>query len=152
MPKSCLRSIIYWITFFSAFVGSNCLGMIWFANPLAGYLYQCDRFGCCIICFLGSTLWVVGRMSTSFVQILTAMYFSAFSGSGACLIFNLCIPVIAKYFKDRLSVAPGIVLLSGSLLVLCNGSKLQMMTMTMTMTMTMMIFASLGCIFLTSMW
>ena len=110
---------------FSAFVGSIGLGMIWFGSPLAGYL--CDRFGCRITCFLGSTLCIAGLVSSSFVQSLTMMYFtySSLYGLGACLICNPCFLVLAKYFTEKLSVATGIVSLGASVEVLYTGPLLQ---------------------------
>jgi len=111
----------------TAFVGSICLGMLWFASPLAGYL--CDRFGCRITCFLGSTLCIVGLVSTSYVQSLTMMYFtySALYGLGTCLIYNPCFLVIAKYFTEKLSVAVGVVSLGASVGVLYTGPSLQVL-------------------------
>ena len=101
--------------------------MVWFASPLAGYL--CDRFGCRITCFLGGTLCIAGLVSSSFVQTLTTMYFtySALFGLGACLIFNPCILVLGKCFKDKLSLATGIVSLGGSVGVLYTGPLLQVL-------------------------
>ena len=113
--------------FFSAFVGSIGLGMVWFASPLAGYL--CDRFGCRITCFLGGTLCIVGLGSTSYVQSLTMMYFtySALYGLGTCFIYNPCFLVIAKYFTDKLSLATGVVSLGASVGVLYTGPLIQVL-------------------------
>ena len=112
---------------FSASVGSIALGMVWFASPLAGYL--CDRFGCRITCFLGSTLCIAGLVSTSYLQSLTWMYFtySALYGLGTCFIYNPCFLVIAKYFTDKLSVATGVVSLGASVGVLFTGPLLQVL-------------------------
>ena len=104
---------------FSALVGSIGLGMVWFSSPLAGY--QCDRFGCRITCFLGSTLYIAGLVSSSFVLSLTMMYFtySALYALGTCFL------VIAKYFTEKLSVATGVVSLGASVGILCTGPLLQ---------------------------
>ena len=112
---------------FSAFVGSICLGMVWFASPLAGYL--CDRIGCRTTCFLGSTLCISGLVWTSYVHSLTMMYltYSALYGLGTCLIYNPCFLVIAKYFTDKLSVATGVVSLGASVGVLYTGPLLQVL-------------------------
>ena len=112
---------------FSAFVGSIGLGMVWFASPLAGYL--CDRFGCRITCFLGSTLCIAGLVSTSYVKSLTVMYFtySALFGLGTCFIYNPCFLVIAKYFTEKLSVATGVVSVGASVGVLYTGPLLQVL-------------------------
>ncbi|KAJ7330727.1 hypothetical protein OS493_021656 [Desmophyllum pertusum] len=101
--------------------------MVWFASPLAGYL--CDRFGCRITCFLGGVLCIVGLVSTSFVQSLDHMYitYSIVYGLGTCLIYNPCFLVIAKYFKEKLSVATGVVSLGGSVGVLYTGPLLQVL-------------------------
>ena len=110
---------------FSALVGSIGLGMVWFSSPLAGYL--CDRFGCRITCFLGSTLYIAGLVSSSFVQSLTMMYFtySALYGLGTCFIYNPCFLVIAKYFTEKLSVATGVVSLGASVGILYTGPMIQ---------------------------
>ena len=110
---------------FSALVGSIGLGMVWFSSPLAGY--QCDRFGCRVTCFLGSTLYIAGLVSSSFVLSLTMMYFtySALYGLGTCFIYNACFLVIAKYFTEKLSVATGVVSLGASVGILCTGPLLQ---------------------------
>ena len=112
---------------FSAFVGSICLGMVWFASPLAGYL--CDRFGCRITCLLGSTLCIAGLVSTSYVKSLTVMYFtySALYGLGTCFIYNPCFLVIATYFTEKLSVATGVVSVGASVGVLYTGPLLQVL-------------------------
>ena len=108
-----------------AFVGSICLGMVWFASPLAGYL--CDRFGCRITCFLGSSLCISGLVATSYVHSLTLMYFtySALYGLGTCFIYNPCFLVIPKYFTEKLSLATGVVSLGSSVGVLYTGPLLQ---------------------------
>ena len=121
-------AFVHWLSetfLFSAFVGSIGLGMVWFASSLAGYL--CDRFGCRVTCFSGSTLCIVGLVSSSFVQSLTTLYFtySALYGLGACLIFNPCILVLGKCFTDKLSTATGVVSLGGSVGVLYTGPLLQ---------------------------
>ncbi|KAJ7365583.1 hypothetical protein OS493_005698 [Desmophyllum pertusum] len=111
----------------TALVGSTGLGMVWLLSPLAGYL--CDRFGCRITCFLGGVLCIVGLVSTSFVQSLTQMYitYSAVYGLGTCLINNPCFLVTAKYFKEKLSVAAGVVSLGTSAGVLYTGPLLQVL-------------------------
>ena len=101
--------------------------MVWFASPLAGYL--CDRFGCRITCFLGSTLCISGLVSTSYVHSLTMMYstYSALYGLGTCLIYNPCFLVISKYFTYKLSVATGVVSLGASVGILYTGPLLQVL-------------------------
>ena len=112
---------------FSALVGSAALGMTWFASPLPGYL--CDRFGCRITNFVGGLLCMTGLVSTSFAQSLTLMYFtySLMLGLGTCFIYNSCFLVAAQYFKEKLSVATGIVALGASLGVLYTGPLLQVL-------------------------
>lgn len=101
--------------------------MVWLLSPLAGYL--CDRFGCRITCFLGGVLCIVGLVSTSFVQSLDHMYitYSMVYGLGTCLIYNSCFLVIAKYFKEKLSVATSVVTLGTSIGVLYTGPLLQVL-------------------------
>ena len=110
-----------------ALVGSAALGMLWFASPLAGYL--CDRFGCRITTFLGGLLCMAGLVSTSFVQSLTLMYLthSLVLGLGACFIYNSCYLVIGQYFKEKLSIATGVVSLGASSGVLYTGPLLQVL-------------------------
>jgi len=111
----------------TALVGSAALGMLWFASPLAGYL--CDRFGCRITTFLGGLLCMTGLASTSFVKSLTLMYLthSLVLGLGACFIYNSCYLVIGQYFKEKLSIATGVVALGASLGVLYTGPLLQVL-------------------------
>ena len=110
-----------------ALVGSAALGMLWFASPLAGYL--CDRFGCRITPFLGGLLCITGLVWTSFTQSLTLMYLthSLVLGLGACFIYNSCYLVIGQYFKEKLSIATGVVALGASLGVLYTGPLLQVL-------------------------
>ena len=115
------------INSFSALVGSLALGMTWFASPLPGYLS--DRFGCRITNFIGGTLCVTGLAVTSFSGSLNFMYFthSLVFGLGVCFIYNCSYLVTAQYFKEKLSMATGIVALGASVGVLFTGPLLQVL-------------------------
>ena len=112
---------------FSALVGSIALGMTWFASPLPGYLS--DRFGCRITNFIGGALCVTGLAMASFSHNLNLMYFthSLVFGLGVCFIYNCSYLVTAQYFKEKLSMATGIVALGASVGVLFTGPLLQVL-------------------------
>ena len=115
------------INSFSALVGSLALGMTWFASPLPGYLS--DRFGCRITNFIGGALCVTGLAVTSFSGSLNLMYFThcLVFGLGVCFIYNCSYLVIAQYFKEKLSMATGIIALGASVGVLFTGPLLQVL-------------------------
>ena len=112
---------------FSALVGSLALGMTWFASPLPGYLS--DRFGCRITNFIGGALCVTGLAMASFSHNLNLMYFthSLVFGLGVCFVYNCSYLVTAQYFKEKLSMATGIVALGASVGVLFTGPLLQVL-------------------------
>ena len=112
---------------FSALVGSLALGMTWFASPLPGYLS--DRFGCRITNFIGGALCVTGLAMTSFSPSLNLMYFthSLVFGLGVCFICSCGFLVTAQYFKEKFSMATGIVTLGASVGVLFTGPLLQVL-------------------------
>ena len=112
---------------FSALVGSLALGMTWFASPLPGYLS--DRFGCRITNFIGGALCVTGLAMTSFSRSLNLMYFthSLVFGLGVCFICSCGFLVTAQYFKEKFSMATGIVTLGASVGVLFTGPLLQVL-------------------------
>ena len=112
---------------FSALVGSLALGMTWFASPLPGYLS--DRFGCRITNFIGGALCVTGLAMTSFSRSLNLMYFthSLVFGLGVCFICSCGFLVTAQYFKEKFSMATGIVTLGASVGVLFAGPLLQVL-------------------------
>ena len=72
---------------------------------------------------------MAGLVSTSFVQSLTLMYLthSLVLGLGASFIYNSCYLVIGQYFKEKLSIATGVVALGASLGVLYTGPLLQVL-------------------------
>ena len=101
--------------------------MTWFASPLPGYLS--DRFGCRITNFIGGALCVTGLAMTLFSHSLNLIYFthSLVFGLGVCFTFNCSYLVIAQYFKEKLSMATGIVALGTSVGVLFTGPLLQVL-------------------------
>ena len=72
---------------------------------------------------------MMGLVLTSFSQSLYLMYFthSLIFGLGVCFLYCCSYLVIAQYFKEKLSMATGIVALGGSLGVLFTGPLLQVL-------------------------
>ena len=112
---------------FSAGLGSLALSLIVFLTPLSGYI--CDRFGYRITNSVGAMLCMTGLVTSSFAQSLTLMFLThgLLMGLGMSFIYSSCYLVIAKYFKEKLSVATAIVALGGSFGVLFTGPLLQVL-------------------------
>ena len=110
---------------FSAGLGSLALSLTFFLTPLPGYIS--DRFGCRITNSVGAMLCMTGLVTSSFAQSLTLMFLThgLLMGLGISFIYSSCFLVIAKYFKEKLSVATGIVSLGAGFGVLFTGPLLQ---------------------------
>ena len=115
------------VFFFSAGLGSLALSLIFLATPLPGYIS--DRFGCRITNFVGATLCMTGLVTSSFAQSLTLMFVThgLLMGLGISFIYSSCFLVIAKYFKEKLSVATGIAALGVGFGVFLTGPLLQVL-------------------------
>lgn len=111
----------------TAGLGSLALSLTFFLTPLPGYIS--DRFGCRITNFVGATLCMTGLVTSSFVQSLTLMFLThgLLMGLGISFIYSSCFLVIAKYFKEKLSVATGIVALGAGFGVFFTGPLLQVL-------------------------
>ena len=96
-----------------------------FVAPLPGYIS--DRFGCRITNSVGAMLCMTGLVTSSFAQSLTLMFLThgLLMGLGISFIYSSCFLVIAKYFKEKLSVVTGIVSLGAGFGVLFTGPLLQ---------------------------
>ena len=118
---------MFFFFFFSAGLGSLTLSLIVFLTPLSGYI--CDRFGYRITNSVGAMLCITGLVTSSFAQSLPVMFLThgLLMGLGMSFIYSSCFLVIAKYFKEKLSVATAIVALGGSFGVLFTGPLLQVL-------------------------
>ena len=125
--KVIFSDIVNVFFFFSAGLGSLALSLSFFATPLPGYIY--DRFGCRITNFVGATLCMTGLVTSSFAQSLTLMFVThgLLMGLGISFIYSSCFLAIAKYFKEKLSVATGIVALGAGFGVFFTGPLLQVL-------------------------
>ena len=113
--------------FFSAGLGSLALSLTFFVAPLPGYIS--DRFGCRITNSVGAMLCMTGLVTSSFAQSLILMFLThgLLMGLGISFIYSSCYLVIAKYFRETLSVATGIVALGAGFGVFFTGPLLQVL-------------------------
>ena len=115
------------VNFLSAGLGSLALSLTFFVAPLPGYIS--DRFGCRITNSVGAMLCMTGLVTSSFAQSLTLMFLThgLLMGLGISFIYSSCYLVIAKYFRETLSVATGIVALGAGFGVFFTGPLLQVL-------------------------
>ena len=113
------------IAWFAAWVGSLAIALIFFTGHVSGALVK--RFGCRVTTLLGGFLCTLSLALSSLAKNILHLYltYSILYGVGTSCVFSASLVIISKYFKERRSMATGIMMLGQGGGVLILGPLLQ---------------------------
>lgn len=94
----------------SAWIGSLSFGLTFFLGPFTVAI--CDKFGVRIVSLVGSALFSIGLLLTSFATDLSQIYltYSLLVAIGSSLCYYASILVLDQYFRKRLVTTNGLAL------------------------------------------
>ena len=95
--------------FHAALIGSINYGMMFFNGPIAAALAA--KYGCRSMSMIGSVMFSLGFISSSYAQNIVTLYFTygVMVGFGASLCYFSSLVAVGQYFFNKLSLANGII-------------------------------------------
>lgn len=125
MPVTTVPLLITFLCYFSAWIGSLAIALVFFTGSVSGFMVS--KFGCRVTSLLGAIICAASLVSASMSQSIVVLYlsYSIPFGIGTSFIFNAGLVIVSNYFTRRRSLALGFVSAGQGLGVLVQGPLLQ---------------------------